>query len=53
MTDTFKLADEVRAENRGEVWDPAAGEATPAPEVETTVAPEKVEETILENAATE
>lgn len=40
MEDTFKLADEVRAENRGEVFDPETGTSTPIEEVAPEVAPE-------------
>lgn len=59
MEDEFKLADEVRAENHGEGWDPVAEVAIPADPVETpaevpvdtpTEVPEepKVEETETE-----
>ncbi len=44
--DTFKLADEVRAENRGDVWDPAIQTATPSDDAASGEV--KVEETTNE-----
>ncbi len=50
MEDTFKLADEVRAENRGEGWDAETETAIPAPEAPAEVVPEAAPEAPAEVA---